>query len=38
MKYCPLCHGQLALLGVLGRTKHYRCTCCGMIFSRMPKK
>ncbi len=27
--YCPVCDGQLYLLGVLGNLAHLRCVCCG---------
>jgi hypothetical protein len=36
-KHCPMCAGPGALLGSLGRTKHFRCVDCGWTFSRTPK-
>jgi tRNA(Ile2) C34 agmatinyltransferase TiaS len=37
MKTCSQCDGQLALLGALGRTKHFRCVNCGAQFSQTPR-
>jgi transposase-like protein len=31
---CPLCDSALSLLGKLGRLNWFRCTGCGMEFSR----
>jgi tRNA(Ile2) C34 agmatinyltransferase TiaS len=36
MQNCNLCDGDLALLGSLGSTNHYRCVNCGMQFSEKP--
>ncbi len=30
MNGCPVCGGQLALLGQLGQRVHFRCTGCGV--------
>ena len=30
---CPMCDGEGAFLGVLGRRAQYRCIDCGMVFS-----
>lgn len=37
-KTCPACSGTGALLGALGRTKHYRCIHCGWTFSHTPRR
>lgn len=31
---CSMCGGQLAFLGQLGNTMHFRCINCGMDYSR----
>ena len=31
---CSLCGSPLTLLGKLGRLLHYRCSGCGMMFSK----
>ena len=33
-----VCNSVAVQLGVLGNTRHYRCTGCGMIFSRQIKR
>jgi hypothetical protein len=38
MARCGLCGGWLVLLGLLGKTKQFRCRQCGMIFSVAPGK
>lgn len=37
MRPCPLCNGPANKLGRLGNLNHYRCTACGMTFSRKIK-
>lgn len=32
---CPICGGPGAYLGALGTLEHFRCTGCGMTFSRV---
>lgn len=34
--HCPACSGTPALLGALGRTKHYRCIHCGWQWAKTP--
>jgi len=30
---CPICYSQSVVLGLLGDTKHLRCTACGIGFT-----
>lgn len=38
---CPACNSEIdageCFLGNMGPLHHYRCRCCGMMFSRRPK-
>ena len=33
LEYCPVCGGEAPELGRLGYLTHYRCECCGVVFS-----